>query len=209
MKMARKENYDYFKSFIYFADCIERATAQLNDTLNNYDSNLNSQRMDEIHKVEHEADDIKHHTTDALAKEFLPPIERDDIVLLAGKLDDVVDAIDDIMRRLCMYDIKTLRPETADFSELLVECCSALSVLIKEFSNFKKSKKVTEYLSNVNSLESKGDSLHFKAVSKLFAESKDALEIIMWKSIYDDFEDCYNSFEDVADVIGDVVLKNS
>lgn len=207
--MPKRTSYDYFQSFIEYADCAMRAAECLNETIENFDPQALPARMDAMHSIEHSADDINHRTLDHLAKEFLPPIDREDLVLLSHQFDDVVDSIDDIMRRMCMYNVTKPRPEVIDFCRLLVRCCTAVKALTNELKNFKKSTSIKSCLVQINTLETEGDTLHFNAVSKLFAAPKSPLEIIIWRDIFDGFETCYDACEHVAEVIESVVLKNS
>lgn len=207
--LTKKEPFDYFQRFVDYADCAVRAAVYLKETVDHFDPAALSVRMDELHRIEHEADQLNHVTLDHLAREFLPPIEREDIVALSQEFDDVVDDIDDIMRRMGMYGVTRLRPEAAEFCELLVRSTQALKDLTEEFRHFKKSKNIREHLVRVNSLETEGDTLHYRAVQRLFASPATPLDTIVWKDIFDDFERCCDNCEDVGGVISSVVFKNS
>ncbi len=207
--MPKKAHYSYFSGFAACADCACRAAALLDETIKNFDPETVAARMDEIHRIEHESDKIKHTALEHLAKEFLPPIERSDISTLQDELDNVVDGIDEVMRLLSMFRVTKLRPDTTRFTEHLIRCCDVLRDAVEEFCNFKKSKTIKEKIILVNTLESEGDSLHYEAVDTLFASPEDALSIMIWKSIYDCFESCYDACEHVADVIEEVILANS
>ncbi len=204
-----KGSYDYFKSFVEYAGCALEAAEYLQETVLHFDPETLPARMDALHSIEHFADEINHKTIDQLAREFLPPIDREDLALLSSALDDVVDAIDDIMRRMCMYNVTKPRPEVENLCALLVRCCKALQELTTEFQHFKKSSAIKNCLVQINSLEAEGDTLHFTAVSKLFAGGENALDVIIWRDIFDGFESCYDDCEHVAEVIESVVLKNS
>ena len=175
----------------------------------NFDPETFPQRQDEMHAIEHEADQINHHTVDRLAREFLPPIEPEDIAAISREFDDVVDALDDIMRLIGMFKLRSLRPEITELCDLAVDCALALGELVEEFRHFKKSGKIQDKLIRINTLESLGDSLHYRLVQQLFIENGSALETMIWKEIFDDFEGYYDECEDVGDVIKNVVLKNS
>jgi len=47
------------------------------------------------------------------------------------------------------------------------------------------------------------------AITKLFAEEKDPINIIKWKEIYENIEMAIDRCEDVANVIEGIVLKNA
>ncbi len=208
-KKAKNAHYNYFEGFVECADCACRAAELLNETLHSYDQTTIAARMEQMHRIEHESDMIKHIAMEHLAREFLPPIERTDISKLQNELDNVVDGIDEVMRMLGMYRVSTLRPDATRFAEHLIRCCNALREVVGEFCNFKKSKTIKEKIILVNTLESDGDSLHFVAVDKLFASPEDALNVIIWKGIYDCFESCFDACEHVADAIEEVILANN
>lgn len=207
--MKKKATYDYFQSFVDYAACALHASRFLQDTMASFDPETFPQRQDEMHAIEHEADQINHQTVDRLAREFLPPIEPEDIAAISREFDDVVDALDDIMRLIGMFNVRSLRPEVSELCDLAVDCALALGELVEEFRHFKRSGKIQEKLIRINTLESRGDSLHYRAVQQLFIENGSALETMIWKEIFDDFEGYYDECEDVGDVIKNVVLKNS
>jgi len=207
--MAKTSRYNYFTGFSDCADCACRAAVMLDAAMKNFDSKTAPAQMDEIHGIEHESDKIKHKMLENLAKEFLPPIERSDISTLLNELDNVVDGIDEVMRLLCMFRVTELRSDTEKFTKLLICCCDALKDVVKEFVNFKKSKTIKDEIIKVNSLESEGDTLHFNAMDQLFASSEDVLSIMVWKDVYECFENCFDACEHAADAIEEIILANS
>lgn len=67
--MFKKEKEDpYFSAFIASADSACKAAKLLHDTLTHFDAGVLPQRLEEIHAIEHGADDIKHHTMSALGQ---------------------------------------------------------------------------------------------------------------------------------------------
>ena len=58
------------------------------------------QKIDEIHKIEHSADEKKHALQGVLVKAFITPIEREDILTLSRNIDDRVDKIEDVLQRI-------------------------------------------------------------------------------------------------------------
>ena len=71
-------------------------------------------------------------------KDFLPPFDREDIILLSNKLDDLVDAIDEIVIELNILGIKTLRADMLEIVNLLCSCTSSTKELLEQFKDMKK-----------------------------------------------------------------------
>ena len=205
----RKKDTDYFAYFRKSAEFASSAAAYLDDTLKNFDPATSQARFDEMHKIEHEADANRHEMIEQLAKEFIPPIEREDIVALAHELDNVVDTIDEFVQFMYMYNVGTIREDALAFSALIIRCCDALLAAVTEFRSFRKSKTLKEMLIKVNTLESEGDVLHAESVRKLFLEDADAKTTLVWTKLFDALESCLDACEDAVDIIESVVMKNS
>ena len=205
----KSNKFDYFKAFVDFSQKAYDAAEILDRSLRQFDPNGLPSQLDDIHRIEHQADDIRHEVVEHLSREFVAPIEREDILSLAQEFDNVVDAIDDVMRKMNMYRIKELRKDMLLFSDLLLKICRQLNELAREFVDFRKSKTIKERIISVHTVESQADTIHFDAVSNLFAADGDPIATIAWQSIYDAMEQCFDNCEQVAEVIEGVILKNS
>lgn len=190
------------------ADYSCKAAAGLHEILTNFNPETLPQKIGELHTIEHTADKIKHDLMEKLVKEFIPPIEREDIVELAGQIDSVTDSIEDVLLRVYMYNIKEIPAEFLTFSELIVKCCGELLKMMQEFSNFKKSTTLKGYIIEVNGVEEQGDKLYSDAVRALFTSGRDAIVIMGMNEVYNRFEKCCDACEDVADVVESVIMKN-
>ena len=146
---------------------------------------------------------------DRLAKEFIPPIEREDIVSLSQNIDNMTDKVEDVMLRVYMNNVQTIEPDALKMVEVVVQCCEAVRELLVEFKDFKRSKNLKSLVIRINDLEEVCDKLFLNSVRDLYAESKDPLRIIAWRDIYIYLERCADACEHVADVVEGVVMSNS
>lgn len=206
--MSKKSDSYYFKNFVICAEYGEKASCGLEQILNEFDVTHLSENLDEIHGMEHAADQKKHEMLAALAKEFITPIEREDIILISEAMDEVTDRIEDVMIRLYINNIRTIRPDAAEFAHLITRCCKAVSRLMEEFKNFKKSKKLYGLMVEIHTLEEEGDRLFIRAMRRLHTEGLDPLEIVAWREIYSYLEKCCDACEDMANAVERVMLKN-
>ena len=144
-----------------------------------------------------------------LIKDFLPPIDREDIVLIGHRLDDVEDCIDEILINFNILNIKTMRDDVVEFADLLIECTKSVKEAFEDFRNFKKADDVKSKVIAINELEEKADKLYEKVMRKLYTEENDPIEIIKWTTIYGCLENTTDACERVGDSIEDVIMKNS
>ena len=208
MKKNNK-NFDYFD---YFAECakeISTAAVYLHEYAQSYDATKINEHVEEMHRMEHKVDSMKHEMHTVLAHEFITPIEREDIITFSQELDDVMDAIDDVMQKFYMFNVTEMRKEAIVFTDLIVKCCSSLETAVKEFKNFKKSKTITDCIIDINTIESEGDKYYNEFTHNLYTSTDDVKTLLVWRNILESLENCLDECEDAADVIVSVVMKNT
>lgn len=206
--MANKRDSYYFDSFVELVSFSVSAARLLYEVVKNYNPNTLNTKMNEMHDIEHSADIAKHTLMASLAKEFLPPIEREDIMRLSQEIDNVTDCIEDVLQRVYMYNIKEMRADAVSFSKKVLDCCEALEEGLKEFKNFKKSKTLMNHIIKVSTLEEDGDKLYTNAVRSLYTSSLEPLAVVSWTRTFDWLERCCDSCEHVADVMEGIVMNN-
>ncbi len=207
--MARKKDYNYYEKFVELVDYCCQSAEILNTSLVNFDTTTIEKKLQEMHLIEHTADLAKHELMERLAEEFIAPLEREDIVKLSQEIDDITDAIEDVLIKINMYNVQSIRPEVFEFSKLITLCCHSLKVALEEFHNYKKSSTLKKKLIEVNDLEEKGDALYYNTVYKLYRNGETPTDLLIWTEIYDLLEKCCDACEEAADVIESVVMKNS
>jgi uncharacterized protein Yka (UPF0111/DUF47 family) len=206
--MARK-NDEYFSAFITLVDYACSAANYLHESLSNLDPSSLRERMERLHSIEHGADEEKHRMMRRLVKEFVTPIEREDIIDLANEIDEVTDTIEDVLIRIYMYNITEIRPDALAFSSLIKQCCEALNVAVKELPNFHKSETLHQAIVDVNTLEEDGDAIYIESMRTLYTDGSDPISVVAWSETYDRLEECCDACEHVANLVESVAMKNS
>lgn len=206
--MRRKKGYDYYAMFIDMTDYACQIAKRLQSIIGDFQVNNLSREIPQVHEIEHSADAKTHEMMENLVKEFLPPIEREDIIALTQELDDVVDSIEDILLRLYMYNVEEIRPEAIEFMDIIVRSCEKMKKMMEEFHSFRKSSKIHEYIVEVNNMEEEGDKLYVEAMRRLYVEEEDIMETVVWTQIFQCFEDCCDACEEVAETVETIIMKN-
>jgi predicted phosphate transport protein (TIGR00153 family) len=204
---SKQENY-YFLSFINLVDYSCKAAYFLRDIIQKFDYDSMEAKKDKIHLIEHAADEEKHKVTERLVKEFIPPIDREDILNIIRDIDDVTDAIEDIALRLYMYNVKEIRPEVSAFLDIICSCCEALKKLMEEFVFFRKSKNLKQLIADVLRLEEKCDVIYTKSVRNLFVNEKDPILITVWEDLFIRLENCCDACGEVSSTVETAYMKN-
>lgn len=204
----KKDQY-YFDVLVRYAGYGCKAALMLQEFFSQYDPATVPQLMEAIHTIEHKADDLKHEMMRKLSREFMTPVEREDILALSQEMDTVVDCLDDVMQRLYIHNVQALRGDMLDIVDLIVRCTQALCKAMEEFAHFKKSTTIVKHIVEVNNLESEGDVVYLEAMRRMNTSETNPLNIFAWTHIYEGLENCLDACEHVSDVIESVIMKNT
>ncbi|MHC1692637.1 MAG: DUF47 domain-containing protein [Sphaerochaetaceae bacterium] len=207
MKFGKNKDINYFQLLSEMMDCSLRTATELDSLFNNYTEV--ETRAENIHRIEHEGDEMLHNLVRELNKAFITPIDREDLLKLGSQIDSVTDAIEDVALTLDMLSVKAVRNEILPVSALMVQACSTLVKAFDEFEHFKTSHELTQMLISVNHDEESADRFYRANVKALYCDETIApINVIRWKEIFDGMELVLDTCEDVADVLEAMAVKN-
>ncbi len=159
-----------------------------------------------IKEKEHEADSLTHDVIDRINKSLVTPFDREDIYLLASRLDNVIDLLDGTARRVTMFRITETREPAQRLTQVLVRAADCIEAAV---ADVKRPQIVGERAREIKRLEEEGDAIYHEAVGGLFAGTPDPLEVIKWKELYDTLESAIDGCEDVANVLESISIKHA
>ena len=194
----------FFDLFNQLAEHL-RTTARLVDQLF-ADPSRTTELVAQIKDVEHLADVLTHSINVRIDKSFITPIDREDIHLLASRLDDVIDRLDGTARRVVMLHINEVREPAKQMAHVIVQ---AADLIAKAVVSIKRPSEVAGYATRIKQLEEEGDGLYHEAVGALFAGTPDAIEVIRWKEVYETLETAIDQCMGVANAVHSISIKNS
>ncbi len=160
-------------------------------------------------ELEHNGDTITHNIVNLLHKTFVTPIEREDIALLAERLDDVMDYIEGASTSLRLYKITEPSPCSREMADVVRMMAVKLEQAISHLRSHGKLREILPYCVEINRLENVADDLFREAIAGLFDDEKSAAEIIKWRDIYEQLEQATDRAEDVANVLEGIVLRHA
>lgn len=206
--MAKKTNEYFLLIEQQAAICVE-AAALLENILTEYSAAGMAVRRVEMHAVEHRADGICHDIRNRLSAAFITPIDQEDILHLAQLLDDVTDALDEVALECYMFRLAELPAGAPAFAGLTRRCVGKLCEAAIELRNFRSSGRLRALLAEVNTLEEQADDAYATAIHDLFAEDAAPRTLIAGKAIFDCMEACCDLCGHAADVMDQIIIKNT
>jgi uncharacterized protein Yka (UPF0111/DUF47 family) len=91
-----------------------------------------------------------------------------------------------------------------ELADLLCTSSEEINKAVRELRL--KQQDLMDYCTRISNFEHEGDKVYRNAIAELF-ETKDAVEIIKLKEVYETLESALDRSRDVADVIEDIALK--
>jgi predicted phosphate transport protein (TIGR00153 family) len=205
-----KARYDYFDALARQGEYACEEAKKLVDVLRSFDPQAVPEQLVAMHAIENAADEQNHQIFTHLAKEFITPIDREDIIEMAHRLDDIVDYTEDVLQQIYMYDVQVLYEKALPMAVLMERSTAALYGALGEFRNFKKSAPLAEKIIEVNNYEEEADHLYTESIRDLYKNySDDPLYILMWSNVFSRMERCTDACENVADMMATIILKNN
>lgn len=209
MKFGRKkEEFNYFNEFIENAQFAKEIVKKIKEFIEEFKTADIEKKAKEIHEIENKADNNLHELKNYLLKDFLPPIDREDILNIAHKVDDIIDGIDEIVIDINIYNVVEIEEQMKKMLEVLVQIVNKVHELLVEFKTMKNIELIQAKAIEVNNLEEQGDRMYEEAIKDMFTNEKQPADIIKWTNIYQALENCFDACENVADCIEEVLMKN-
>jgi len=200
----------FFSLFDNHAKLIVDGAIALADVLKHYDIQKDREvGIKTIEDAEHAADRITHETVQLLHTTFITPFDRDDIHRLISRMDDVLDLIQDTGESLVLYDIQKITPEATQLAELLLRCAERVQSAVGLMASMADAPAILKICQEIDRLESDADRVMRSAISELFRNETNAIQVIKLKAVYESLESATDKCQDVANVIESVVLENS
>lgn len=161
----------------------------------------------QIDRLENVGDDITHKIYLALDKVVFTPLNRKDIHTLASAIDDVADYIHEASERMYLYHIVEFVPPIKEIANIILSA----SIEIERSVNLLRSNKQSEVLAScriIKDYEHQSDQIYYTSLANLFANEKDAINLIKYREILHSLETTTNKCKNATEVL-QAILVNS
>lgn len=208
LKFFVPKDHSFFPLFENDAQNLVKAAVLLKSLMDSKTDEDHERIYNEIKEVEHAGDEITAKTYFQLNKSFITPFDREDIHELTATIDDVVDTINGISRRVILYKPIELLPVYKQMAELIYQASKELETSILYLRDAPANKeKIMKSCDNVNKIEHEADELYFVGIAELFEKEKDTKELMKNNKILELLERCVDEAEDVTDTIKTILIK--
>lgn len=205
--MKKKNNY-FYDSFTNLMDYAIKTMSILTKGLEDFENVNLLELKNNVHTVEHEADILKHEYEEKLAKEFITPIDREDIFVLYDNIDDLIDSIDEVSYKLYLRNYTELPKNLNIMIDKSFEAIKSLKEIFVNFRDIDKKSIMDPLINKVIVIEEEMDKIYEENVHDLYVESSDYDKNRFFEKVYSYFEYITDKCRDVCKTILIIMYKN-
>lgn len=202
-KLLPKEE-KYFEDFKDMISYIEEMAKLTHTFFSNhpYDKDIYLK----LKPLEKRCDELSSKVVKRLNKTFITPIDREDIYTLIKKIDDISDLLLGATSRVEIYNLTERVDGAQEIAAIIVQQTRELELALQDL---KHSHKQINECKAVKDLEVEADNVYRSSIKKLFTEENDALTIMKKKEILEILENGSDKCQSTANVIVQILIKNS
>lgn len=201
-----QRNKQLFRYLVQIAANLEDASQYFSQGLK--DLSNPTEFATQVKQFETRGDELTGELITLLNATYITPLDREDFLELAVKMDDIVDGLEACSVRFDLYAIHEATPVMMEFARNISESVQEVVSAMKKLEA-RKLLDIRQNTMRLNQLEKGGDSLLRTALRALFTHETDALHVIKLKEIYEILEHVTDKCEDVGDVLDSVIVKNA
>src|SRR2546430_3879883 len=156
-----------------FYDLFKQQGKLVSDSLTELSKSLleGRSRHPRLRELEHACDEVTSQIYELVNRTFVAPIEREDILLLASHLDDVVDLAEEVTDKLELYRIKQVTAPARAVGECLAAAGQQIERALEHLEGFQG---LRERRGQINRLGEEGGRLTRDALGQAFADGRHA-----------------------------------
>lgn len=193
----------FFQLFRQLAGCV-RDTGDVFSRCGNGATSI-AAAAEALTQIEHQADTITHELLHRMETTFVTPFDREDIHMLADRLDEIVDEAEEVLRLAALYRVERLTDHSGEMARLLGQACRQIADGVDAVPEMAP---VLEASKAVRTTETEGDAMYYAALARLFDGPCEAIQVIKWKDIIYHLETALDACEHVAGILEGIVLKH-
>ena len=197
----------FFTLIENMAEVVGKMATQLQLMVNESDEDKRAEIAAIIENLEHKNDDFTHNVFTELGRNFITPLDREDIHYLATALDDIADYIYASAKKINFYRVNPNDIGIHKLADLVLQGSVEIKKAVHGLRDMKNLREMTEAIVKINSIENQADDVFDMSIDRLFNNENDFKEVIKKREIYQVLEIATDKCEDAANVIESIIIK--
>jgi hypothetical protein len=168
--------------------------------------------IDEIRRLENEADNITRDVLIAVRRSFITPFDRSAITSLISAMDDAIDEIWHTAKTVRIYNVCSFQPQMRGAADLAREAARLVEKAIPLLRHVgRNAGRLHEITEEVVHFEGRADALHDDGLAALFEQygAEQPAAFFASRELYRYIERVLDRMQDVADEIQGIVIDHA
>lgn len=200
----------FFPILKEMADVMLAASDIMVEFIKNYNHETAPDYYKRIKEQELKGDALSNRVFEELDSTFITPFDREDINMLAGRLDDVTDFINSCAKKIVLYNPTKLPAGALEMAGFIREGAATIGKAVDQLDVLKKdTKRIKVYCTELHDIENKADDLYEQFIIELFEKETDGIELIKLKEIMGGLEKTTDAADYVGKIIRMIIVKNA
>ena len=175
--------------------------------LQSYTRDPQPETAQQLRSVEKDADEVRRMLIDELNRNFITPLDREDIFALSRAVDDVVDYADTTVDEMVLLGIEPT-PFLERMASLLTDASAEIHKGVLRLQD--RPSVANEHAMRAKALENRVERVYREAIADLFSGPRDldhVVEMLKLREIYRHLSNAADRGDEAANVIADIVVK--
>ncbi len=175
--------------------------------LQSYTRDPQPETAQQLRSVEKDADEVRRMLIDELNRNFITPLDREDIFALSRAVDDVVDYADTTVDEMVLLGIEPT-PFLERMASLLTDAAAEIHKGVLRLQD--RPSVANEHAMRAKALENRVERIYREAIADLFSRPRDldhVVEMLKLREIYRHLSNAADRGDEAANVIADIVVK--
>jgi predicted phosphate transport protein (TIGR00153 family) len=139
---------------------------------------------------------------------FITPFDREDINVLADKVEEVIDVINRVAQKVLLFSPDKLPPHTVLLTEIIRDGTLEIKGAVDGLENLKRSDGTfRKHYKEIKKLEETADGIYEEGITSLFSKEKNTVELIKLKDITQELEKTANKINSTGKVLKTIFVK--
>jgi predicted phosphate transport protein (TIGR00153 family) len=182
-------------------------TLQGMDLLKDYMSDQDAAVARQLTTTEEEADEVRRILIDELLRNFITPIDREDIFTLSRAIDDVLDYAYSTVDEMEILKVRPT-PYMRRIASLLRDGAFEIHMGVQRLEDHPR--VAGEHAQRAKALENRVEDVYREAVADLFSGPQtveDILQMLKMREVYRHLSNAADRGDEAANVVADIVVK--
>src|ERR1700744_1368148 len=140
----------FYSLFEEVADSVAKMGSLLKEVVSEPDFDKRAALILQLEEQEHVNDEFTHNIFTELGRNFITPLDREDIHYLASALDDICDYIFAATKKINFYKVNPNDMGIQKLADLIEQGACQIHIAVKELRNMRHMRVITDALVKVN-----------------------------------------------------------